>query len=133
VVEKIIKIENVINEKNENFNSIIFLGDSKDKLILNFNLETEQWTKIEYTNFNIFDFLDYSAINKFDNGELLITGGCIYTNFRHTAQKSAYKAKLHGNVISFTPFRAMNINRFSHGLLIIKDIPYVFGKSKKLN
>ena len=96
-------------------------------------METEQWTKIEYTNFNIFDFLDYSAINKFDNGELLITGGCIYTNFRHTAQKSAYKAKLHGNVISFTPFRAMNINRFSHGLLIIKDIPYVFGKSKKLN
>jgi len=117
-------------EKNENFNSIIFLGDSKDKLIISFNLETEQWHKIEYTNFNIFDFQDYSATARFDNGEILITGGCIYTNFRHTAQKSVYKAKIQpsGDVISFTGFRPMNINRFSHGLLIIKDIPYVFGK-----
>jgi hypothetical protein len=130
--EECIKFDTNINTKilsrKENFNHILFIGDSKDKLIFKYNLETDEWSTMECSSYgNAFDFLDYSASATLSNGEIIITGGCHYTNYRNTAQKSTFIAKIISNSAHVIPFKPMIVDRFSHGCLVIKDIPYVFG------
>ncbi len=114
--------------KKDNFNQIIFFGDSKDKLIISYDLDKESWSLMETTVLDLsWELLDYSSVATFSSGEILMSGGCQYTNYRNTAQKSTYLIKVISNIIHVFPFRPMIVDRFSHGSLIIKDIPYVFG------
>lgn len=117
-----------IYPKKENFNHVLFFGDSKDKLILNYSFENDAWNVLETVCIDSsFELQDYSSVSSFSSGDILLTGGCQYTNYRNTAQKSTYLIKFNSKVIHIFPFKPMIVDRFSHGSLIIKDVPYVFG------
>jgi hypothetical protein len=132
--EESIKYDNKINSsilancKKENFNSILFFGDSKDKIILHYHLEEDKWVILESYNIgNNFEFYDYSSCAVFGNGDMLLSGGCHYTSYRNTAQKNTYIAKVINSIVHIIPFKPMIVDRFSHGSLVIKDVAYVFG------
>lgn len=119
---------NTGNYRKDNFSHILFFGDTKDKLLLLYSFENDAWSVIESVNFDSsWEFFDYSSVSSFSSGDLLLTGGCHYTNYRNTARKSTYLIKISGNSINIHPFHPLLIDRFSHGSLIIKDVPYVFG------
>lgn len=112
----------------DNFNHILFFGDTKDKIILCYNIEEDNWEVLgTYIIGNNFDFMDYSSSCVFSNGDILISGGCVYSNYRTTAKKWTYLCKVISNILHIMPFKPLLVERFSHGSLIIKDIPYVFG------
>jgi hypothetical protein len=119
---------NYLTNKKENHNAIIFFGDTKDKCVLKYNFDSEEWGFLEIGEVcQEFDLWDYSAIDAYPNGDILITGGCFYINYKNSAQKSTYIAKLIDNKVVVSQHKPMLVNRFSHGCLIIKGIPYVFG------
>ena len=107
---------------------ILLFGDSKDRTILNFDLASRKWTKMEQTFSREFESLDYSSIAQYKPDTILITGGCIYSNYRNTATKNTYLANvIKENQITFSEFKPMICERFSHGLVVVKGVPYVFG------
>ncbi len=116
---------------------ILFIGDSKDKSILLFNKKNFCWKKLENAILGEFEFLDYCCLTKFCSAEsedaysYLISGGCIYSNYKNTAVNATYLAKLlsykENFLVSFTPFKPMNKPRFSHGTCSLRGKPYVFG------
>jgi hypothetical protein len=123
-----IKITNYIIDKRENYNSVIFAGDTKDKFFLKYNLEKNSWTMLDLGDIDThFDFWDYSAIDTYPNGDILITGGCFYFSYKNTAQRNTFLLKVEGNKVKLEPHKPMLVQRFSHGCLIIKGVPYVFG------
>lgn len=111
---------------------ILFIGDSKDKSILLFNKKNFFWKKLENAILGEYEFLDYCCLTKFGaESAYLITGGCIYSNYKNTAVNSTYLAKILNHkenfLVSFTPFKPMNKPRFSHGSCSIRGKAYVFG------
>jgi kelch-like protein 2/3 len=114
--------------KKEILNNILFFGDTKDKLILRYNIEEEKWSIQEFQCAEEnFECLDYASAAVYSNGDILLTGGCHYSSYRNTASKNTFIAKIKNNIIHITSHKPMLIDRFSHGSLIIKDVPYVFG------
>jgi hypothetical protein len=130
-----ITVESLININENTFkNHIIFMGDSKDKTILDFNLAENKFTKITETVGNNFEFLDYSTIISYKNNFLLIAGGCFYSNFKNTASNKTYIAKLtNDNKITILDFKPLNFERFSHGCCILNGSVYVFGGHNGFN
>lgn len=63
----------------------------------------------------------------FSNGTMILTGGCIYSNYKKTASKNTYLVNIKDSNVYFKAFKPMVAKRFSHGSIVIKDIPYVFG------
>lgn len=117
----------VINKDNDMSNNIIFFGYSKDNMIINYNMKDDKWSRLEYFYADKFKFLDFSASAAFSNSQILITGGCLYTNYRDTASNLTFLFKNIENQLTISLYKPMLINRFSHGCLIIKNTPYVFG------
>lgn len=76
---------------------------------------------------NELHFLDYMSSCLFPNGNILLTGGCIYSSYKTTASKQTYILNLKEDIISFKSFKPMLVKRFSHGSVVIKDTAYVFG------
>ena len=110
---------------------ILFFGDSKDKSLLLFNKNNYNWKKLENSILGEYEFLDYSCIIKFTENSYLISGGCIYSNYKNTAVNTTYLAKIMNHkdifLISFTPFKPMNKPRFSHGNCNLRNKVYVYG------
>lgn len=111
---------------------ILFIGDSKDKSILLFNKKNFSWKKLENSILGEYEFLDYCCLTKFGSeSAYLISGGCIYSNYKNTAVNSTYLAKIiyhkENFLVSFIPFKAMNKPRFSHGSCALRGKAYVFG------
>lgn len=122
ILEDIIKSQSILS------NHIILFGDSKDRTIINFDLCCKTWTKMEQAFTKEFESLDYSCICQYKPDTILITGGCIYSNYRNTATKNTFLAKIiKENQITFTEFKPLLSERFSHGISVLKGIPYVFG------
>ena len=126
--KKEITLDNVINEGNKTENYIVFFGDSKDRIIISFNLQTNKWNKLE-SSFGVdYDFLDYSCVVWLKNDILMISGGCVYSNYKCTASKNTFIVKFNPNCqITFSEFEPMNIEKFSHGSVVLNGVPYVFG------
>jgi hypothetical protein len=114
--------------ENDFKNNIFVLPDSKDSTILIFDLTTNTFMFKELLIGSDHEFLDYSSVTQMNEDTLLITGGCNYSNFRNTATNKTFLVKLinkkHVFIKEYIP---MNINRFSHGSLLINGIVYVFG------
>jgi hypothetical protein len=126
--KKEILLDSFINEEFKLKNHIILLGDYKDRVLLNFDLINKKWTKMESTFGGEFAFLDYSCILQYKNDILLITGGCVYSNYRNTASKSCFLAKvISRDQITFTEFKPLCSERFSHGSCVVKGTPFIFG------
>lgn len=110
---------------------ILFIGDSKDKSILLFNKKNFIWKKLENSILGEYEFLDYCCLTKNSDNSYLISGGCIYSNYKNTAVNSTYLAKIlkhkENFLISFIPFKQMNKPRFSHGSCTLKGKVYVYG------
>jgi len=116
------------NPTGDSINQVLFFGDYKEKIIMSYNLNLNVWSKVEASQADeSFELLDYSSVSTFPNGDMLLTGGCQYTNYNNSAQKTAYLIKFVSNMVRILPFRSLITDRFSHGSLIIKNIPYVFG------
>ena len=109
--------------------NIIFIGDFKAKMILKYSFNDDSWSIMEISQKSIpYDFQDYSSLTTFSNGDLLVTGGCNYLQYKNTAKKSSYIIHvIDDNKVEFTPFKPLIVQRFSHGSIIVNDIPYVFG------
>jgi hypothetical protein len=132
--KKEIILENFLSEESKLKNHILLLGDYKDRVILNYDISNKKWTKMESTFGGEFNFLDYSCICQYKNDVLLIAGGCVYSNYRNTASKNCYLAKvISKDQITFTEFKTLNNERFSHGICVVKGTPYVFGGHNGLN
>jgi len=99
-------------------------------MILKYCFNDDTWSKLEISQKSIpYDFQDYSSLTKFSNGDLLVTGGCNYLQYKYTAKKSCYLVHIVDPcTLEFTPFKPLIVQRFSHGSIIMNDIPYVFGK-----
>lgn len=109
-------------------NTVVFFGDSKSKVVLSFDLVSQKWDTIECSAGCDYDNFDYSCATRYDKDTLLLTGGCIYSNYRNTATKSVFLAKfISPKEIMFSRFKSMNIERFSHGMSIVRGIPFVYG------
>ncbi len=110
---------------------ILLIGDSKDKTILLFNKKNYTWKKLENSILGEYEFLDYCCLTKYKDDSYLITGGCIYSNYRNTAVNTTYLTKILNHkenfLISFIPFAQMNKPRFSHGACNLRGKPYVYG------
>lgn len=63
----------------------------------------------------------------FNNGTILLSGGCIYRNYKNTASKNAFLLTVKDEKIYYQPFKDMNNKRFSHGSLVVREKAYVFG------
>ena len=126
--KKEILLDEIVAEGNKIENYVVFFGDSKDKLIISFNLQTLKWSKLD-SSFGVdYEFLDYSCVVWLKNDILLISGGCVYSNYKSTASKSTFIVKFNpNNQITFYEFEPMNIEKFSHGSVILNGVPYVFG------
>jgi len=114
---------------NKRLKNVIFIGDYKARMILKYSFNDNSWNTMEISQKSIpYDFQDYSSLTTFSNGDMLITGGCNYLQYKYTAKKSSYLIHtVNDNTIEFTPFKPLIVQRFSHGSIIINDIPYVFG------
>ena len=128
--KKEITLDEVLSEGNNEEHHIVFFGDSKDRMIISFNLQTQKWHKLE-SSFGIdYEYLDYSCVVWLKNEMLLITGGCVYSNYKSTASKNTYLVKFNPNSqITFHEYEPMNIEKFSHGSVVLNGVPYVFGKA----
>jgi hypothetical protein len=131
-----INYENFINQKGfyefDNIKDLIlFIGDSKDKSILLFNKKNFSWKKLENSILGEYEFLDYCCLSKFSENTYLISGGCVYSNYKNTASNSTYLVKIVNHnenfLISFLPFKSMNKARFSHGSCQLRKKTYLFG------
>lgn len=123
-----ILLEEFIKEETKLKDHIVFFGDCKDKIILTYDLDNKNWNKIETALSGEYEYLDYSSTCQFKTDTILITGGCIYSNYKTTASKNSYIAKfVTKDQISFCEFKPMISERFSHGMSIIKGVPYVYG------
>jgi hypothetical protein len=128
--KKEIVLESLLEDKKQTYlkETIIFLGDSKDKIILNYNLIQGKWQRMNVSVGSEYDNLDYSCVINYNNEGLLMSGGCIYSNYRNTASKSTYLIKiLSEKEVTFIQFKPLNAERFSHGSCILKGAAYVFG------
>lgn len=134
--DETINYENYINQKGfydfENLKDLIlFIGDSKDKTILLFNKKNFHWKKLENSILGEYEFLDYCCLTNFNENSYLISGGCVYSNYKNTANNSTYLVKIIQNnenfLISFSPFKQMNKARFSHGSCQLRKKTYLFG------
>ncbi len=114
---------------NKRLKNILFIGDFKAKLILKYSFNDNNWVKMSLSENSIpYDFQDYSSLANFSNSDLLITGGCNYLQYKYTAKKSCFLIHLINNdTLEFIPFKPLIVPRFSHGSIIINDVPYVFG------
>lgn len=63
----------------------------------------------------------------FNNGTILLSGGCIYSTYKSSASKLTYLINIKDSFVTVKPFKPMLVKRFSHGAVIIKDVAYVFG------
>lgn len=131
---KEITLDEVISEGNTTEDYIVFFGDSKDRLIISFNLQTNEWNKLESSFGLDYEFLDYSCVVWLKNDILLITGGCVYSNYKSTASRNTYIVKFNpNNQITFYEYESMNIEKFSHGSVVLNGVPYVFGIFNLIN
>jgi hypothetical protein len=121
-LDELMKSESILK------NHVLLFGDSKDRTILNFDLMNIKWIKMEQTFTKEFESLDYSSIAQYKSDTILITGGCVYSNYRNTASRNTYIAKIiKENQITFSEFKPLLSERFSHGLVVVRGVPYVFG------
>lgn len=123
-----ILLDEFIKDDNKLKDHILLIGDYKDKIILNYDIINKTWNKMESTFGAEYEFLDYSCMIKYKHDLILITGGCVYSNYRNTASRNTYLAKvISKEQITFSEFKPMLMERFSHGNCIVKGVPYVFG------
>lgn len=110
---------------------ILFIGDSKDKSILLFNTKNFYWIKLENSLLGDYEFLDYSCLSQFGENSYIVTGGCIYSNYKNTAVNSTYILKIlhykENFLLSCVPFKQMNKQRFSHCSCNLRKKVYVYG------
>lgn len=109
-------------------NHVILFGDYKDRIILNYDIDGNTWNKMEATIGGDYEFLDYSCVVQYKSDVLLITGGCMYANYKNTAVKSTYLVNIISpHQVSFMEFKQLSSERFSHGSCVIKGVVYVYG------
>jgi hypothetical protein len=118
-----------LNSYNHNLkNNIVMVPDIKDSSIINYDIPNNTFSTKQLLIGNDHEFLDYSSSVQFNEDTIIITGGCNYSNYKNTASNKTYLMKfINDKYISIKEYIPMNINRFSHGSLMINGIVYVFG------
>jgi len=108
--------------------SIIFFGDSRDNIVLSYNIQENKFNELKEIIVSDFIFKDYSSISNFKNNIFIITGGCKYSNYKNTASNSVFLVTIdEDNVVSFAEISSLNMERFSHGSCLLVNKIYVFG------
>jgi hypothetical protein len=129
------KFKNFISSnKKENQNAVLFFGEICDNKILKYCFQDNHWSYVNYKDYPVNNsasnqnFQNYSKAASFSNGNILITGGCNNLNNKCTvAARTSIAILNQDKSLTIAEFKPMLNNRFSHGCLIIKDTPYVFG------
>jgi hypothetical protein len=113
----------------ENLKSNIFIfPDAKDVNIFNYDIKNDTFSTSKLLVGSKHEFLDYSSAVQISEDTILISGGCNYINFRSTATNKTFISKLISkNKFLIKEYIPMNLNRFSHGSLMINGIIYVIG------